>query len=167
MNNTKQQWRYHGVTPVKGRKLLLLQADELLVAIPLMYRIILQNKNDHRLDWFNHAESKKDQELKFIALSTQLSLMAKKHKDKQDDSEALQYLNVLLNDHFSDYGWRMIRKELAQIKKRRKKSHIELSNDLIYRLKRLMSLKQLDSFDQTIDYLLSENEDNCLEKSKL
>lgn len=63
----------------------------------------------------------------------------------------------MLNQYFSDLGWRMVRKELSQIKKRQKKSHIEVSKDIILRLKRYMELERLDSFDQALDTLLSEH----------
>ena len=69
-------------------------------------------------------------------------------------------LNDKLNSYFSDFGWRMVRKELSQIKKRQKKSHIELSKDLIIQLKEYMGQHSLDSFDQAIDNLLVEAEGN-------
>ncbi|ACJ29262.1 Conserved hypothetical protein [Shewanella piezotolerans WP3] len=155
MDDTKQEWQYHGNKPIKGRKLLLLQQSELVLALPLIFRLIPKEQILKRLAWF---ESSAGSESQFLEISKLLSLVTRKRKQKMDFSVELEQLNLFLNQYFSDYGWRMVRKELAQIKKRKKKSHIELSNDLVYRLKAFMSLKQLDSFDQALDFLLSEVE---------
>ena len=155
MNDAKQEWQYHTHKPKKGRKLLLLQQSELVFALPLIFRLIPKEQISKRVEWF---ESSAESETKFLKVSELLSLVTRKRKQSGDISMELTQLNFCLNQFFSDYGWRMVRKELAQIKKRKKKSHIELSNDLIHRLKAFMSLKQLDSFDQALDYLLSDCE---------
>lgn len=155
MDYTKQEWQYHGNKPIKGRKLLLIQQSELVIALPLIFRLIPKEQISRRSAWF---ESSGESELQFLKISELLSLVARKRKQSVDLSVELEQLNFCLNEMFSDYGWRMVRKELAQIKKRKKKSHIELSNDLVHRLKAFMSLKQLDSFDQAVDHLLSDCE---------
>lgn len=155
MNDTKQEWQYHSNKPTKGRKLLLLQRDEIVIALPLIFRLIPRDQILKRLDWF---ESGAESETKFLKVSELLSLVTRKRKQGADLRVELEQLNLCLNQMFSDYGWRMVRKELAQVKKRKKKSHIELSNDLIHRLKAFMSIKQLDSFDQALDFMLSECE---------
>ena len=155
MDDTKQEWTYHGNKPIKGRKLLLLQQSELVIALPLIFRLIPKEQMSKRLSWF---ETSAESESQFLKISELLSLVTRKRKQNKDFSQGLEKLNFCLNQYFSDYGWRMVRKELAQIKKRKKKSHIELSNDLVHRLKAFMSLKQLDSFDQALDFLLSECE---------
>ncbi|PKG75329.1 hypothetical protein CXF83_12520 [Shewanella sp. Choline-02u-19] len=160
MNNTKHEWQYHDKKPTKGRKLLLLQPDELAYALPLLLRLLPMQENSKRLDWFLPFESKLQLQTHHIALSTQLTVIATSLPTDSALSLDLDAVNLALNNYFSDYGWRMVRKELSQIKKRKKKSHIELSNDLIYRLKTFMSLKQLDSFDQAMDHLLSNEEQN-------
>ncbi|MEZ9200162.1 hypothetical protein [Shewanella sp. 10N.286.54.B9] len=163
MDNTKQEWQYHSNKPTKGRKLLLLQRDEIVIAFPLIFRLIPRDQILKRVEWF---ESGAESETKFLKVSELLSLVTRKRKQNSDPRVELEQLNLCLNQMFSDYGWRMVRKELAQVKKRKKKSHIELSNDLIHRLKAFMSIKQLDSFDQALDFLLSECESLQIDASK-
>ncbi|MGS0729409.1 hypothetical protein ACVBKF_24640, partial [Shewanella sp. 0m-11] len=95
----------------------------------------------------------------YIMLTESLSELNHKRKQNRGLDIALEKSNILLNQYFSDYGWRMVRKELSQIKKRKKKSHIEIGNDLVTRLKEFMSINQVDTFDQAIDFLLSEYQD--------
>jgi hypothetical protein len=158
MNHAKQEWQYHDKKPAKGRKLLLLEESELVFALPLIFRLIPLEETVKRVDWFILYESELALQTHYLALSTELTAITKKRRVNGDFKLDLQAVNHALNNYFSDYGWRMVRKELSQIKKRKKKSHIELSNDLIHRLKAFMSLKQLDSFDQALDYLLSDEE---------
>lgn len=158
MNHTKHEWQYHDKKPTKGRKLLLLQPDELVYALPLIIRLLPMRETAKRLDWFLSFESKLQLQAMHMKLSTQLAVIAARPPADSGSSLGLDTVNLALNNYFSDYGWRMVRKELSQIKKRKKKSHIELSNDLIHRLKAFMSLKQLDSFDQAMDHLLSNEE---------
>ncbi|MCL1060012.1 hypothetical protein L2729_18745 [Shewanella gelidimarina] len=159
MNHTKHEWQYHDKKPTKGRKLLLLQPDELVYALPLIIRLLPMRETAKRLDWFLPFESKMELQAQHMPLSTQLTVIATSlPTDDSGLSLDLDAVNLALNNYFSDYGWRMVRKELSQIKKRKKKSHIELSNDLIHRLKAFMTLKQLDSFDQAMDHLLSNEE---------
>ncbi|QQX82536.1 hypothetical protein JK628_11720 [Shewanella sp. KX20019] len=158
MTDTKQEWQYHDVKPVKGRKLRLLEETDLVTALPLIFRLIPKAEVAQRKEWFVHFETEQEFQSQFSALTEKLSVVTKNRRDDKNIRADLLEVNRALNCYFSDYGWRMVRKELSQIKKRKKKSHIEVSNDLIHRLKAFMSLKQLDSFDQALDYLLSEAE---------
>ncbi|MCL1052119.1 hypothetical protein L2755_21210 [Shewanella abyssi] len=156
MSDTKQEWQYHDVKPTRGRKLLLLEATELVFALPLIFRLIPKAKVIQGETWFVAFETEQEFQSQYLALTEKLSAMTKNSSDDKILSADLSEVNHALNRYFSDYGWRRVRKELSQIKKRKKKSHIEVSNDLIHRLKAFMSLQQLDSFDQALDYLLSE-----------
>ncbi|GIU38314.1 hypothetical protein L2719_03700 [Shewanella schlegeliana] len=151
-----QSWQYHQQKPTAGRKLKLLEAEELLVALPLIYRLISLIEVEKRKDWFYEFEEAVEREQLYILLTESLSSLNQLRKQATGVDEALLQTNLLLNRYFSDYGWRMVRKELSQIKKRKKKSHIEIGNDLVVKLKEFMAQNQIDTFDQAIDHLLSE-----------
>ncbi|MEC4724039.1 hypothetical protein HWQ46_00550 [Shewanella sp. D64] len=153
--NYKQVWVYQGETPKAGRRLLLLQPDELTIALPLIYRLIHPNEISKKQDWF-YAGLAANHNQKYIALVPQLQQVTQMRKELDSVIPALRILNESLNHYFSDYGWRMVRKELSQIKKRQRKAHIELSKDIILKLKLYMEEEKFESFDQAIDNLIAE-----------
>lgn len=150
---TKTLWEYHYAAPSSGRKLLLLDKMELVFALPLIYRMVHPESVAERAEWFQLNQS----QLSYTELIANLNLLVQLRKKNQSVDVQLKLVNRQLNQYFSDLGWRMVRKELSQIKKRQKKSHIEVSKDIILRLKRYMELERLDSFDQALDTLLSEH----------
>lgn len=152
-----QAWIYQQDKPTAGRKLLLLEEAELIFALPLIYRLINPEAVASKPDWFCDAEL---QMVFYTKLVTQLNELVRLRKKAQRIDNELTNVNKMLNQYFTDFGWRMVRKELSQIKKRQKKSHIELSRDIILRLKRYMETQKLDSFDQAFDTLLSEHNEN-------
>lgn len=152
-----QAWIYQQDKPTAGRKLLLLEEAELIFALPLIYRLINPEAVASKPDWFCDAEL---QTVFYTKLVTQLNELVRLRKKALRIDNELTNVNKMLNQYFTDFGWRMVRKELSQIKKRQKKSHIELSRDIILRLKRYMETQTLDSFDQAIDTLLSEHNEN-------
>ncbi|RTR38759.1 hypothetical protein EKG38_11380 [Shewanella canadensis] len=164
--NNQQAWVYHGDKPKAGRKLLLLETDELMLAIPLIYRLIHPDEIILRKDWFlpesveassqKSSQNSSQKSEKYILLVPQLQRVTQLRKDIEQLVEPLQHLNLSLNAYFSDFGWRMVRKELSQLKKRQKKAHVELSKDIITKLKHYMERGQFESFDQAIDNLLTE-----------
>lgn len=158
MMNYKQIWVYQGEAPKAGRRLLLLDPDELTIALPLIFRLIHPDEIAKRGDWFltELAEIDANNNKKYIALVPQLQQVTKMRKELDSVIPLLRILNENLNQYFSDYGWRMVRKELSQIKKRQKKAHIELSKDIISKLKLYMEQEKFDSFDQAIDNLMTE-----------
>lgn len=149
-----QAWDYHQQAPKAGRKLLLLEKDELIFALPLIYRVIHPDNKLSKPLWFTQITSVEHDV--YRDLVTALNLLVSLRKKTQALEPQLLTVNRLLNQYFSDLGWRMVRKELSQIKKRQKKSHIELSNDIITKLKVFIQQEKLDSFDQAIDTLLSD-----------
>lgn len=160
--NQQQAWVYHGDKPKAGRKLLLLEPDELMLAIPLIYRLIHPDEIILRKDWFlpelveANSQNSSQKSEKYISLVPQLQRVTQLRKDIELLVEPLQHLNLSLNAYFSDFGWRMVRKELSQLKKRQKKAHVELSKDIIIKLKHYMEREKFESFDQAIDNLLTE-----------
>jgi len=160
--NVQQVWVYHAEKPKAGRKLLLLETDELMLAIPLIYRLIHPDEVLLRKDWFlpelveANSQNSSQKSEQYISLVPQLQRVTQLRKDFELLAEPLQHLNLSLNAYFSDFGWRMVRKELSQLKKRQKKAHVELSKDIIKKLKHYMETGKFESFDQAIDNLLTE-----------
>lgn len=152
-----QAWIYQKSKPTAGRKLLLLEEAELIFALPLIYRLINPDVVVSKPDWFCDTEL---QSVSYTELVTKLNELVRLRKMAQLFDKELACVNNMLNQYFTDFGWRMVRKELSQIKKRQKKAHIELSRDIILRLKRYIETQKLDSFDQAIDNLLSDNNEN-------
>lgn len=157
-----QVWIYQQAAPSAGRKLLLLERDEITLALPLIYRLSHPEHVMLRPSWFvpdvvQRIESPQGQELHYSQLVPALNGLVASKKNAHELTQALSQVNQLLNQYFSDLGWRMVRRELSQIKKRQKKSHIEVSKDIISRLKHYMETEHFDSFDQALDNLLSEH----------
>lgn len=150
----QQAWIYQQ-KPVAGRKLLLLHETELVLSLPLIYRLIHPEAVNLRVDWFCELD---DRQSAYVNLVTHINALLRLRKKAESLDAELVRVNTILNHYFSDLGWRNVRKELSQMKKRQKKSHIELSNDLIVRLRHYMAVEKLDSFDQALDTLLSEHE---------
>jgi hypothetical protein len=71
-------------------------------------------------------------------------------------------LNHDLQLIFSDTGWRWIRREISQLKKRAVKSRFELSVDLAHDLKIIMAREQLTTFDDVIDFLITLDKESVL-----
>ena len=168
-------WEYHGKSPNAGRKLLLLQEEEVLLACPLIYRNLSLKNIRNKASWFSSEVTIHiNDEAKLLAdlnlynllyLELKTIIEVRKNKsNKIDFLNSLEQLNYLLNQFFSDFGWRQIRKEISQIKKRQKKGHIEVSKDIIFKLKRYMELERFDSFDQALDTLLSDHKINDTDK---
>lgn len=164
-------WVYHGQPPKAGRKLVLVSQDEILLVCPLIYRCISLANIKNKQDWYsqlvNDAIISKHTLLAEFTLYNdlfdQLRAVIELRKNKSKGRlfvTMLEQLNKTLNMFFSDYGWRQIRREISQIKKRQKKGHIEVSKDIIDKLKRYMEIEKFDSFDQAIDTLIADYEGN-------
>lgn len=160
-------WQYHNEIPKAGRRLILLSMDELLLAGPLIYRSITLNSIRYKPENYSVSVNKNIIENRQLLTSfdlynqvfENLKAVIEIRKNKTNVEQAnvkLQELNQALNLFFSDLGWRQVRKEISQIKKRQKKGHIEVSKDIINKLKHFMDKNQFDSFDQALDTLLTD-----------
>ncbi|BDM64345.1 hypothetical protein NFHSH190041_17970 [Shewanella sp. NFH-SH190041] len=155
-------WQYHGEAPRAGRKLLLLQVDEIRLAVPMLYRMLDSDVIKRKPDWFSvevvHSQRLTDLTIYHELVDALRELVAIRKIARSDYNEQLvdnlKQVNLLLNQFFSDLGWREVRKEISQLKKRQKKAHIEVSRDIIDQLKRYMEQHCFDSFDQALDSLL-------------
>ena len=160
--NTTTAWRYHYQAPIKGRKLSLLKAEDLAIALPLLERSIRPTyflKNRDRLAGELHLDEQL-RELIWLDLSKRISkLNSILHIAGSDIIQLeLDSFNEQLNRYFSDVGWKYICKELAQLRKREKKARPELSNDVVTRIKDFKERHQLSSYDEAIDMLLNDYE---------
>lgn len=166
----EENWKYHGEPPSAGRKLRLISYNEMGVFIPLIYRVISSNISLEKLHWFSISSIetiKNSTKIKsgivlFPTLHDELKKLIAIKKESaipiDDIYIQLDNVNKIINKTFSDNGWRNIRKEFSQILKRRKKSHIEISRDLINKLKQYMNKNGFDTFDQAVDELLSSQQ---------
>ncbi len=155
------EWRYHGDAPRAGRKLLLIQADEISLTVPMIYRYLTSENIQRKPDWYLVSVASANRLTEhpiYSELIDSLRALVNSHRQKSESiAQQLKATNTLLNQFFSDLGWREARKEISQIKKRQKKAHIEVSKDIINRLKLYMEQESFDSFDQALDNLLSEH----------
>ncbi|MBV7316352.1 hypothetical protein [Shewanella sp. NIFS-20-20] len=163
------EWQYLGAAPKAGRKLLLIQEDEIPLVMPLLYRYMTKEYLRRKPDWFQcrlAPEQSLSQQALFIELNQHMRLLLEHRRQRNAEQlqQALILTNQGINQFFSDLGWRMVRREFSQIKKRQKKGHIEVSKDIIERLRLYMAQHQFDSFDDAIDNLLCiELEENFSE----
>ena len=68
-------------------------------------------------------------------------------------------LNDEINRIFSDEGWRQIKKKMRQQTIRQQRSQVILSKEVSNRLAKFKQELNLDTFDEAVDYLLSEYQD--------
>lgn len=157
------EWQYHGNAPRAGRKLLLIQSDEISLAVPMIYRLLTSDSILRRPSWYLDSITSAGRLTELSSyndLVDSLRALVNSHRQRSAEVHSLlNQTNKLLNQFFSDLGWREARKEISQIKKRQKKAHIEVSKDIINRLKLYMEKEHFDSFDQALDNLLSEYAD--------
>ena len=155
------EWQYHGVAPRAGRKLLLIQADEISLTVPMIYRLLTSENVQRKPDWYlasvNAVGRLTEHDIYNQLIDSLRALVTSQRQKSTAVHDQLKATNKLLNQFFSDLGWREARKEISQIKKRQKKAHIEVSKDIINRLKIYMEQESFDSFDQALDNLLSEH----------
>lgn len=157
------QWQYHHGAP-KGKRMRLLCIDEARLADNLLRRHVkhsnvLLNKGRYQsqfIEHFDYADKIWRSVLIYLRKIVSIPANAVQHND-------MDALNQELNLIFSDDGWRWIRKEISQSKKRLNKARMEVSSDLVDRLKLVMVREQLNSFDEVLDYLISSDMDRLHE----
>ncbi|WP_432526864.1 hypothetical protein [Shewanella sp. GXUN23E] len=139
---------------------MLLQLDEISLAVPMIYRLLTNDSITRRPGWYHEniqSVNRLSESEVYSSLVDSLRALVNGLRSKSPNlNQLLNNSNIRLNQFFSDLGWREVRKEISQIKKRQKKAHIEVSKDIINRLKLYMDQEKFDSFDQALDNLLSE-----------
>lgn len=149
-------WRYiYGDKP-KGRRMRLLSVAEAKLANDFIRRHIRHSSSSIHPDRYqvNFCQYPDTAEKFWLSAARLLRTIART-PESAVLFETMDELNELMNCIFSDQGWRWVRKELSQSKKRVNKTRIELSSDLAAKLKNIMAREQFISIDETIDHLLS------------
>ncbi|MGI2014180.1 hypothetical protein [Shewanella oncorhynchi] len=155
-NYVAPEWRYKYGDKPKGKRMRLLSVAEAQLANHFLRRHIRHTMStispiryQHNFVHFHDTAEK------FWMSASRLLRAIKRTPISGIEHESMDELNELLNSIFSDEGWRWVRKEISQLKKRENKTRIELSSELVARLKSIMKREDLGSIDEAIDHLLS------------
>ncbi|WP_133406786.1 hypothetical protein [Parashewanella tropica] len=150
-----QSWNYHFGAPKAGRKLWLIKPEEINFLIPLVLKTAKEHLDPKKSHLFIDPTSNyKINSDSCLHLSKLLNEVLNRKKSNKEFLPQLGAANEDINRFFSDDGWRHIRKEYQQILKRNKKSHIEIPNDILQRLKEYQQTNGFSDYGQTIDELL-------------
>lgn len=149
------QWRYDYVEP-KGKRMRLLSVDEVQISSRLLNKHIRFSNGSIQPERYKPNFRKHMEYADKIWLSASRAIRNISSLPENDVHHyEMDALNQDLQLIFSDAGWRWIRKEISQLKKRQTKTRFELSEDLVKKLKIIMAREDLKSFDEVIDFLVS------------
>lgn len=155
-----EYWQYHDRENGRGKRLLLPSKDELIQFGMLIINRL--NKNHINGEWFT-------QELHLLSSSEFFDMTSRCRKslkilknenniiDYNDEAvitSAVNQLHTTFNIYFSDDGWRMTSKAIAQAKKRNKTMRTEIKSSTHALLLQLKEETKQDSIDQTIEFLI-------------
>ncbi|MCT8865394.1 hypothetical protein [Shewanella xiamenensis] len=150
------EWRYQYGDKPKGKRMRLLSVEEAQLANHFLRRHIRHTMSNISPTRYQHNFIHfHDTAEKFWMSASRLLRAIKRTPVPCIEHESMDELNELLNSIFSDEGWRWVRKEISQLKKRENKTRIELSSELVSRLKGLMEREGLRTIDEAIFHLLS------------
>ncbi|WP_282109325.1 hypothetical protein [Shewanella algicola] len=148
------QWRYDYGEP-KGKRMRLLSIDEVKLASKLLSKHIRFANGSIQPDRYKPNFRKHMEYADKIWLSASRAIRNITALPENDvHHHEMDALNQDLQLIFSDAGWRWIRKEISQLKKREKKYRFELSADLSDQIKAIMVREDLKKFDDVIDFLI-------------
>ncbi len=157
------QWEYINGQTKRGRPLLLLSCEDLLLANSFLQKKI------KRSNWLdkkaNYNQNLTDKIANEYVSETNLLLKYFEKLDSITDREidTLNKLNQNLNRMFSEDGWRKIRFEIRQMKKRTKQVRLEISKQLFEQLQEIKAKERLDTTNSAIEYLIDNYNDNTKE----
>jgi hypothetical protein len=158
------QWRYDYSEP-KGKRMRLLTIEEAQLCSRLLSRHVKHSnsimfKDRYKANFRNHVPYA---EKIWVSVIRQLRNIKSLPVEAVGHNE-MDALNQDIQLIFSDAGWRWIRKEISQLKKRAVKSRFELSADLVNELKQIMAREKLRTFDEVVDYLISQDKDASMKE---
>jgi hypothetical protein len=156
------QWKYDYFEP-KGKRMRLLSIEEVQLSSRLLNRNVkhhnsLEFPDRYQLNFKNHRSYAEKIWLSVCRSIRNISALPV-HSVHHHEMDALNHDLQLI---FSDAGWRWIRREISQLKKRAVKSRFELSVDLAHDLKIIMAREQLTTFDDVIDFLITLDKESVL-----
>ncbi len=138
----------------RGRPLVLLDSFELQLINKFLQKKI------KRHCWITNIKNYNANLLDKVANSyiSETTLLLKKLEliDVIEDEHIfeLDRVNHNLNRIFSESGWRSIRFEIRQIKKRNKQIRVEISKDLFAQLEMIKKNEKLDNINSTLEFLI-------------
>ncbi|RYV01448.1 hypothetical protein SOPP22_13735 [Shewanella sp. OPT22] len=163
LNYRTPHWEYVDGNKKRGRPLLLLSPDELPIITSYLLKKIRRNNVVLKFENYNSNFTDK------VANSyiSETSLLLKKLQSlpvKDTEFESLDVINVNLNRIFSEKGWRAVRFELRQIKKRNKLVRLELAKPIYEQLEQIKQIEKLESLSSAIEFLVDTYHDHkgCL-----
>lgn len=152
-------WEYHYNAKPKGKPLMLLNFEELELSKSLLLKHLSYAAYiDDKTLYSSLINSDKDfRERNLFGIRKSIRDIFNNTKGI-DLSHVMDGLNDDLNRTFSNEGWRKIRLEISQLKKRNKKKRIELSDYIINRLIGFKEENKLKTYEETIELLLEREE---------
>lgn len=152
-------WEYHYNAKPNGKPLMLLNFEELelsksLLLKHLSYAAYIDDKTLYS-SLINSDKDFRDRNL--FGLRKSIRNIFNNIKCI-DSSHLMDGLNDDLNKTFSNDGWRKIRLEISQIKKRNKKKRIELSDHIINRIISFKKDNKLKTYEETLELLFEREE---------
>uniref|UniRef100_UPI003B5B1223 hypothetical protein n=1 Tax=Shewanella gaetbuli TaxID=220752 RepID=UPI003B5B1223 len=157
------KWRYEYGKTGKGLNLKLLSLEELTNSADVIVEWIRPTQALEKPDWFKDLVKSKDYEKLWLDCNRRVKTVL-----NQDDDETICYemsaLNEDLNRIFSDEGWRQIKKKIRQQTIRQQRAQVILTRDTSKRLTEFKNAMKLETYDEAVDYLLSEYFDQLANK---
>ena len=163
LNYKPPQWCYTDGQTKRGRPLLLLSFDELSLANSFLQKKIKRN------NWIEKKENYNQHLTDKIANQyvSETNLLLKMFSDIELLSEQyivdLDKLNHNFNRIFTEEGWRKVRFEIRQMKKRTKLVRLEISKELFKQLQEIKTREKLDTTNDAIEYLIDHYYDSSQE----
>ena len=145
-------WDEHTASK-KGRKLLMLSFADLLVAnqfIKSRVSASSEMQNEHHYNRYLMSEAKAKTVLDINMAINKLV----KGMSEREDYGLMDQLNADLNRYFSIDGWRYIRAEIRQIRKRKSRVRVDIDLKTYTQLTHVKERLGLSSINEVVGYLL-------------
>lgn len=159
------QWRYDYHEP-KGKRMRLLSIDEIQISSRLLNKHIRFHNGSIHPERYKANFKKHMNYADKIWLSVSRAIRNISSLPESDvHHHDMDALNQDIQLIFSDDGWRWIRREISQLKKRKMKSRFELSSDLADEVKAIMARDNIATFDDLIDYFINLDKEVQMDKT--
>jgi hypothetical protein len=159
----QEHWNYHEQRKFPGSPLLLLSWEELrnehirkliiqhVELLPRGKECSINLRFSHNVRY--HDELRQQAYLNFFRALRNFPINKIHYIESRDESD-FHNLNWAINEIFSDDGWRQLRLNFTQIKKRTKVVRTQLSNETHKKLLRFRDEQGLESVDVAVQSLL-------------
>lgn len=169
MTFEKQRWQYHYAKPTSGRALWLLTPEEFGAANELLLKVVSASFYASNLKYFvsTDALSASSRGKLITSLRRQIRSIEIGLNNDLDVNHLVHTMNQDINALISDDGWRYVRKELNQRAKRSRKSHIEINNDWVVKIKGYMKSNGLGTYDEALENMFERLDELAEIKSQM